>query len=500
MICYAHVQADGKNFIDQRMKKTFFAIGLLLTAGVCRADYQNLPDLGDSSSQVLSPVEERQIGEEIMREMRSGMLGAPYYDDPEVVDYVNQLGKKLVLSSPLAGRPVEFFVLKEPSINAMALPGGYIGVHTGLIITSQSESELASVLSHEIAHISQRHIARGIMKQQQMQPLQMLALAFAMAMAGTNSEGAMGLGAGAMAMPTQTMLNYTREFEREADRIGFQTIQRSGFDPSDYARMFERMYRNTRMYDTGFFPAYLRTHPMTWERMADMQNLTQGLNSKPVVDSLGFHLTRVRLQMQTMRPAEAAKEYTTQLAEKRYLKEYAAHYGAALAYYETGDIANAKTHLDWLAAHNINHPMIGILNGRILEKSGQSDAALAVYRQTLKQNPSSFAALYSTANALFLANKPDEVIALLKKNVKPDVSDSRLYEILGRAYAKKGNQAQFHAAMAESYARKGDYHEAIIQMEMAQKNKGGTFYDQSINDARLREFRQRFKTMMENSS
>ena len=183
---------------------------------------QSLPDLGSAADTALSPQLERRIGESIVRDIR--FREPNYVDDPEIAEYLGGLGERLA-GGRGARHDFEFFVIRDPSINAFALPGGFVGVHTGLINAADTESELASVLAHEIAHVTQRHIARMLSQQQQMQMPTMIALAAAILLGGSRPDLASGAIAAAQAGAVQAQLSYSRDFEREADRIGMQALE-----------------------------------------------------------------------------------------------------------------------------------------------------------------------------------------------------------------------------------------------------------------------------------
>jgi predicted Zn-dependent protease len=236
-----------------------------------------LPDLGDSSQVALTPAQERKIGEQIVRQIRAQGF---YLQDPEVNDYLNELGRRLVAASRDTKQDFEFFAVPDPQINAFALPGGYIGVHTGLILLAQNESELASVLAHEISHVTQRHMARMVANQKNSMLLTLagLALAILASRAGgaNGTQGIQAAVAGSQALAMQNQLNFTRENEYEADRIGFSRLVAAGFDPNGAAVFMERLQRGTRFADNGSTPSYLRTHPITYERIAEAQSRAQG--------------------------------------------------------------------------------------------------------------------------------------------------------------------------------------------------------------------------------
>jgi predicted Zn-dependent protease len=187
-----------------------------------RAPAQPLPELGDAAGAAIAPQVERRIGESIVREIR--YRDPAYVDDAEVTAYLDNLGRRLLSTIPDARHEFEFFAVRDPAINAFALPGGFVGVHTGLLVAAENESELASVLAHEIAHVTQRHIARLIGAQQQMQLPSMVALAAAILLGGSRPDLAAGAAAAAQGGVISQQLAYTRDFEREADRIGFRTL------------------------------------------------------------------------------------------------------------------------------------------------------------------------------------------------------------------------------------------------------------------------------------
>ena len=265
---------------------------LLILALVWRpAGAQDLPDLGDASQSTLSPLQELRYGAAVMRQIRSSSV---FLADVEVTDYIGQIGYGLVANSPDPGGHFEFFVLKDKAINAFALPGGYIGVHSGLMLAAQSESEMVGVIGHEIAHVTQRHIARMMAAQQKTGLASLAALAVAILAAQSSPELAQAAILASQAVPLQSALSFSRDHEREADRIGLQIVEKSNYDVHAIPVFFERLQRASRVYEGGA-PSYLRTHPLTFERIADIQSRTTDLPYRQVPDRLDFHLVRARL-------------------------------------------------------------------------------------------------------------------------------------------------------------------------------------------------------------
>ena len=233
------------------MRKTACLVALLAVL-TPRAMGQALPDLGSSGDAGLSPQVERRIGESIMRDIR--FREPSYVDDAEIADYLATLGARLTQTAAGTRQDFDFFAIRDQTINAFALPGGFIGVHTGLLTAAESESEVASVLAHEVAHVTQRHIARMLGQQQQMQLPVLAALAAAILLGRSRPDLASGAAAAASAGAIQTQLSYSRDFEREADRIGFQSLDAAGFDVHAMGSFFEKMQRGMRIADDGTVP------------------------------------------------------------------------------------------------------------------------------------------------------------------------------------------------------------------------------------------------------
>ena len=298
-----------------------------------------LPELGDASQASFSSLDERRMGEEVMREIRAD---PSYYDDAEATEYLSSLGNRLVTQGTDVRQPFRFFFIQDNQINAFALPGGFVGVNTGLVLAAQSESEAAGVLGHEIAHVTQRHIARMMEQQKTSTVVSLAAIALAALAARSSSEVGAAAAAVGQAGAIQNMLNFTREHEREADRVGLQILEKAGYDPRAMAVFFERLQRATRLSEGVAPNVYLRTHPLTHERIADIQNRVEQMPYRQVRDSIEFHLVRAKLRAELDPPREARTFFEQSLAEKRYLSEAAAHYGLAISLVRLKDYSGAK--------------------------------------------------------------------------------------------------------------------------------------------------------------
>ena len=457
----------------------------LLLALLCvpRVLAQALPELGDASARAITPVDERRLGESIMREIRRD---PSYLDDPEVADYANSLGNRLTARSDAARQEFEFFVIRDPQINAFAMPGGFIGIHTGLILAAQSESEVAGVVAHEIAHVTQRHIARMINQQGQSQLLSIAALAVALLAARSNSqigEAAMVFGqAGVM----QSQLNFTRDNEREADRVGLQLMDKSGFDPRGMEVFFERMQRATRVYEGGA-PSYLRTHPLTYERIADIQNRVENLPYRQVPDGLDFQLIRAKLRAEAESPRDAVAFFESSLAERKFLSEPASRYGLVASLIRARDFARARREM--AALRKTPSAIIENLACQLAEAAGDAGAALKCFEEARRAYPGARALFYGHVEQLLRTRQPAVALQLISGRMQSQPEDPRLYRLQAQAYAAQGNRLQQHRAQGEAYARSGQLGAAVEQMQIALKTGEGDFYQLSAIEARLRELR-----------
>ncbi len=448
---------------------------------------QPLPELGDASGAALPPQLERRIGESIVREIRQ--REPAYIDDAEVARYVDGLGRRLLGVVPGARQDFEFFVMRDATINAFALPGGFIGVHTGLLTAAESESEVASVLAHEIAHVTQRHIARMIGTQQQMQLPTMIALAAAILIGRSRPDLAAGAAAAAQAGAVQQQLGYTRDFEREADRVGFQTLGLAGFDVHAMPAFFEKMQRQARVVDDGTMPSYLRTHPMTAERIADTGGRAASAPYRQHLDSLEFHLVRAKLRAEGTEPTAAVALFAASVRDRRYANEAAARYGLVVAQLRARQVREAQASLAALRAAGASSPMIESLAARVQQAAGDPAAALATLRQAVASFPDWLPLAYDLADALNRAGRQAEALAAIAEPVRLNPREPRLRALQAQIYAGLGKRLLQHQAQAELYVLRGSLPAAVEQLQLAQAAGDGNFYEQSVVEARLKELR-----------
>ncbi|WP_226471284.1 M48 family metalloprotease [Dechloromonas denitrificans] len=458
-----------------------------------RAD--DLPELGDVASNELSLSAEKKIGTQIMHEIR--WREPSYLDDSDVEAYLNQLGGRLASVSNDPGMGFFFFPINDASINAFAMPGGFIGVHTGLILSAQTESELAGVMAHEISHVTQRHIARQVFQSKQLGMAAMLAMGLALLAARSNGQVAGAAMATTQAGAISAQLAFSRDFEREADRLGFDIMRRAGFDVRGMSVFFTRLQQAVRLYENNA-TAYLRSHPLTGERLTDMQNREQSLPYHQVQDSVDFQLVRAKLRALQGTPGEAVRDFETLLQDKKYIAEAATRYGLAYARYRGRDWAGAER--DVLAARRmkVSAAMLERLLADIHIAQGDVGGGLRVYRDAMVRFPLNHGLLYGYGGALIGARHFDDALAFVETQLQSYPEDVRWHKMRAESYAGLGRKAQQHRALAEVFALQGQTAGAVEQLELAQKAGDANFYELSTIDARLRELKQRrFEEMKE---
>jgi predicted Zn-dependent protease len=379
-------------------------------------------------------------------------------------------------------------VVQDLSINAFAMPGGVIGVHTGLMLSANTESELAGVLGHEIGHVTQRHLARVLASQKYDTFKNIAGIALALLMARSNPQLASGAFTTVSALGVQSQLDYTREHEREADRIGLQILDSGGFDVRGMPGFFQVMQRGTRF--EGSAPTFLRTHPLTSERIADVTNRVEQMPYRQVTDSIEFHYVRAKLRANNEVPEAAIALFEQNIREQRFQNEAAEHYGLAVSQLRKGAYVQVEKELAWLRKNAAAHPMIESLAARLEVAKNNPQQADKQYATALARYPDNRALIYGYAEHYLAIKQPDKAVklALAKQGLYPD--DAYFYDLLAKAYSMQNKSLLSHQAQSEAHYRKYDLVRAVEQMDLAAKSNDGDFYQQSIVEARLKQLRQ----------
>jgi predicted Zn-dependent protease len=482
-------KAVGGSRYHSRMKIYLWLIlGLLWPLAMVRAD--GLPDLGEMERSGLSVPAEKRLGEKIMLEIRRDPA---YLDDPEIAGYISQLGQRLEGYIEGARQPFEFFVVRDAMLNAFALPGGYIGVHSGLILAARSESELAGVLAHEISHVTQSHLARMFGKQSEIQLVSLLTMAVALLAARSNPDVAIGAAISGQAAGVQQQLNYSRDFEREADRFGLDLMEKAGFDTRGMGSFFERLLQFGRLYENNA-PGYLRTHPMTTERITDMENRIAQKPYRQVPNSDDFGLVRAKIKAYDGTPGDAVADFAAHLKSGKYARETDARFGYAHALLRDNKIAAAEAELATLRRLKLQSPLLETLTAQVQLRQKDVEGAFRTLQNAIQRYPHERAVTYALVEAKVGAGGTAHLAdahALIEREMQLTPGDARLYRLQAKTYAAQGKLLHQHRAQAESYLAEGQLDQAILQFELARKAEDGDFYEHSAVDARLRELKQR---------
>ena len=473
----------------------------------------HLPALGEAAVDELSPAAEQRLGDQIFQELlRVGVV----HDDPEATDVMARQSQRLLAASRQLGhssedQPFRFFLVKDATINAFAMPGGYIGIHTGLITASDREAEVMSVVAHEIGHVTQRHIARMFGQQRQGSAVMIAAAVLAALAARSSPDAAMGMLSLGQTVALREQLAFSRDAEREADRVGLQILAESGFDPSAMSSMFERLGQAGRLYDNNA-PTYLRTHPLTTDRIADIQSRLQnepGLGRLAGSDnSLEFDWLRAKLaaladsRVDGLRNARS--RLVLQLKDPKFSSaqlQSATHFGLSWVSLQQRDFTAASDHRAQAQAKIRGHrseplaqPLLDHLQLQILlaatETAEQKKELDQLAGEMAARHPRSRAVMRLAVLARLTAGiSGDESAALARDAAQQWANDPQVWALLARAESARGRKTAQHAALAEQYALAGATAAAIEQLTLARTAADADFVTLSRIDSRLTSLR-----------
>jgi predicted Zn-dependent protease len=447
-------------------------LAFLLVSGLFANPYAShaeveLPNLGDTSSIMISPAQEKMLGQRWLRAYRSQV---PTTSDPLIIDYLEQLFNRLIPHSQLDEKRIDLVVAENNTLNAFAVPGNIIGVHTGLLMYAKTENQLAAVLTHELGHLSQRHYARRLEQQKNMM-MPMLAgmLAGLVLAANSNSDAGVAAIMGTQAAAQQASLAFSRQNEQEADRIGMQTIVEAGLDPYAAADMFEQMVRANRLNRRP--PEYLLTHPVSETRVADARNRAMQYARKPVEDNLEFQLVRTRVRVGAEEtPQIAARMFKSEL-EKESDNPDASRYGLVLALTEASQFDAARDQ---------------IMRSDIEIAAERYKAGLEILETQLKQYPDSYPLIIRHAEALMKAGIYQQCADILERYSRKRSKDDYVWYLLAEVNGLAGNILGVHEARAEYFILNGVYDRAQIQLRNALKLTQGNTYRTALIEERLK--------------
>jgi predicted Zn-dependent protease len=318
----------------------------------------------------------------------------------------------------------------------------------------------------------------------------MVAMGLALLAARSNPQAAGAAITGAQAGAISAQLAYSRDFERESDRIGFDMLRRAGFDPRGMAAFFTRLQQNSRLYENTA-TAYLRTHPLTGERLSDMQNREQATTYRQVPDSIDFLLIRARVRALEGRPADAVAEFEAQLRERKFTSEAAARYGLAVAHARAGNWAAAERELSAVRRMNVSSPIVYRLQAEVRLARGDREGGMALLREANARFPMNTALAADYGRALLAQRRFADALNYADEQLIGYPQDLRFHQIRADAYAGLSRRSQYHLALAEMSLLKDQTSGAIEQLELAQKAGDANFYELSVIDGRVREARRR---------
>ncbi|RRV15945.1 M48 family metalloprotease [Pseudomonas saudiphocaensis] len=457
------------------LRPTLLSLAVLIGQPAMAND---LPSLGDSSSGIVSPEQEYQLGRAWLSLLRGQV---PQLSDPLLKDYLERSVYRLAETSQLQDRRLEFVLLRSPQLNAFAAPGGIIGVNGGLFIHAQTEAEYASVMAHELAHLSQRHFARGLEAQKRMQ-LPVMAAMLAGVVAAAAGAGDAGIAAivSTQAAAIQAQRRFSRQNEQEADRIGILNLQRAGYDPRAMPDMFGRLMRQYR-YDQKP-PEFLLTHPVSESRIADTRNRAEQYPQGGVQDSLRYQLMRARVNLQfESTPGLSAKRFRAMLSEDESLDS--ARYGLALAQIRSAQLQEAASTLQPLlqkAPDEMTYNLAQVELDITANRMGEADRRI---KQLLALYPGSYPVRQASIDLLVKQGRLQEAESELDKLVEARPRDPDVWYQVSEVRGLTGNILGLHQARAEFFALVGDYTQAIEQLDFA-KRRASNFQMSARIDAR----------------
>ncbi|WNO09844.1 M48 family metalloprotease [Teredinibacter sp. KSP-S5-2] len=463
----------------------------LLSLPVSSSTEVELPDLGQSGGGMLTLAQEYELGQKWLRVYRSHI---PTSTDPFLQDYVEQTILNLARYSALEDKRLDVLVIENPAINAFAVPGGVIGVHTGLFKYAENQYQFSSVLAHELAHLSQRHYSRRLEAQKDAQ-IPTLAAIIASILLSATAGGDAGIAAisATQAAAMSNQLSFSRQMEREADRVGMETLVRSGADPSAMPDMFEEMLKITRYQRRP--PEFLLTHPVTESRVTDSKLRAQKYQTQPQFASLEYLLLKARTNLlHEHNPHKAVRIFESML-ESKVTPVEPAKYGLALAYTRTREFAKAQELLTELLKGDSKNFFYIIAQSKLWSEEEQFQKAVKPLEALLKDYPRNHPLNVSLAEIYMQAGKYEQCQQLLERHVERRPKDDYVWYLLAEVHGLAGDILEVHRARAEYFMLNGLPDKAEIQLKNALKLVDSDKYTRAKIEQRLKDARDMKKDM-----
>jgi len=433
----------------------------------------------------MSPAAQRRLGKAFIRSVRTEL---PVIDDPMLTDYLVRLGQRLGTASGSSETRYTFFLIDQPVINAFAGPGGYIGVYTGLVLATDSESELAAVISHEMGHVQQHHILRSIEDSQRLTiPATALLVAGALLGAQVNPQAGAAAVAGLGGVMAQHEINFTREDEKEADSVGIATLAAAHFDPYAMAGFFERLSRLSRVSNTDA-PAILQDHPVTTNRIADALGRAESYGPhRQHPDNLSYYLLQARLRERSYTDPNGAVHYfRSTLSSQRYRNETAERYGYALALERAGNVGEASKLASRLLSQRPQQEELIVLNAELEAKSGKRSEGIRRLEAAIQLRPDNLPLHIAYARMLMDNGQAGKALRKLEGVARTRPPTPFMDQLLYDAARMGRRKGATYLYRAEYLYAGGDLEPAIRELEFALTQPGINFQDQSRIQARLK--------------
>jgi len=446
---------------------------------------QNLPEFGDSTSGIVSLKQEREIGQQFLRSLRAQ---APTLDDPLLQDYIENLIYHLASYSQLNDRHLDVILIDSPMINAFAAPGGIVGVNYGLFIHGETEHETSAILAHELAHLSQRHFARGV-ESGKINSMVNLAglLASVVLMTTVGGEAGVALMNTTQGITSGNQMAHSRARESEADRVGIDTLVEADMDPRAMAHMFEQLEKANR-YSGDRMPEFLRTHPVTKSRISDSYNQTRKHPNKSWPLKLDYQLMRTRVSAITTRsPQELVPRFKDGLNSKDPVKRTANQYGLVLSLTRNSEIDEATKYLRPLREDYPDNIAFRIAEAEIHAQAGRYERALELLESALVINPGNYPLLMSYAETLIGASRAEQAQQVLIALSNKRKNDEHIWYLLAEAFGLANNIPGVHWARAEFFVLNGNFDQAVKQLGYALPLVKGNFQQEAKIKQRIEE-------------
>ncbi|WP_394210812.1 M48 family metalloprotease [Enterovibrio calviensis] len=470
----------------KKMTTSLLVASLSLSSPVMATSYSELPDIGTVAAGTLSVEKEIEYGNAYMRMLRGSQ---PIVTDPLLSEYISSLGATLVANANDVKTPFEFILIRNRDINAFAFFGGHVALHTGLFLHAQSESELASVVAHEIAHLTQRHLARAMEEQARQTPLTMAALVGSLMLAIAAPQAGIAAAQATTAASIQSRINYTRSNEKEADRVGIETLSRSGFDVNAMPQFFTRLSDQYRFASKP--PQFLLTHPMPDARITDSRERAQQYPQKTVPYSPEYQLARSRViaRYAGIDASAALDGFNRDLKKASPAQAQSLNYGKALVYIDSRQFDKAGALLTPLYKAQPNNRFFLDAMTDLDVSQKHFDQALKRLNIALESQPNNPVLLLNRDYVLVKAEKYKQATSGLMQYTHRYPNDTNGWSLLQEAYDNQGIRHGALAAQGELYALQGRWHKAINNYTQASQLVDLGSLDQARYDARIDQLR-----------